>query len=200
MKIIGILGGVASGKSFVADCFRELGAATLDGDRIGHEVLRLPEVEQAARQRWGDEIFDAQGHIDRRKIADKVFAETEEASRELAFLESITHDRIGRRLADEAKSLAESGEYPAAILDAPVLLKAGWDHLCDSVVFVEAPEDIRRERAIARGWKEGEVARRERAQTPLIVKKNRSDAVIDNSADRGSTRRNVKDFWTLAVG
>ena len=199
MKIIGILGGVASGKSFVADCFRELGAATLDGDRIAHEILRLPEIEQAARKRWGETIFDEQGRIDRRQLAKKVFAEGEDASRELVFLESLTHDRIGQRLAAEADVLRESGDYQVVVIDAAVLLKAGWDHLCDYVVFVDVPEVVRQERAISRGWKQSEIARRERAQMPLDAKRERADTIIDNSESRESTRRQVREAWNSVV-
>jgi len=202
MKVIGILGGVASGKSFVADCFRELGAATLDGDRIGHEVLRTAEVEQAARDRWGDAIFDDEGHIDRRELAKAVFkdgANGQDASEELAFLESLTHERIGQRLAAEAEQLRQASGHPAAIIDAAVLLKAGWDHLCDSIIFVEVPEDIRKQRAVDRGWAPSELARREQSQLPLEAKRQRADTIIDNSQDRETTRRQVRQYWASMV-
>ena len=69
MKILGLLGGVASGKSLVARQLAELGAVVLDADRAGHEALRLPCVEEAARQRWGDAVFGPDGHIDRARLA-----------------------------------------------------------------------------------------------------------------------------------
>ncbi len=69
MKTLGLLGGVASGKSLVSKQLAEMGALLLDADRAGHEALRLPEIEAAARQRWGDAIFGNDGHIDRSRLA-----------------------------------------------------------------------------------------------------------------------------------
>ena len=71
MKILGLLGGVASGKSLVARQLAELGAVVLDADRAGHEALRLPCIEAAARERWGDVVFGPDGHVDRSKLAKK---------------------------------------------------------------------------------------------------------------------------------
>ena len=92
--VIGMMGGVASGKSFVARQLGQCGAAVIDADRLGHEVLRLPEIEAAARQRWGDEIFSTDGQIDRRRLAARVFAATPEGREDLRYLESLTHPRI----------------------------------------------------------------------------------------------------------
>ena len=85
--MIGLLGGVASGKSLVAQRLLDHGCGLLDGDRAGHNVLRLPEIEQAARQRWGDEIFAPDGHISRPSLAAIVFAPTPAGATELLHLE-----------------------------------------------------------------------------------------------------------------
>ena len=69
MHVIGLIGGVASGKSLVAAQLARLGAAVLDADRAGHEALRLPEIEAAARRRWGEAVFGADGHVDRARLA-----------------------------------------------------------------------------------------------------------------------------------
>ncbi len=199
MKIIGIVGGVASGKSFVAECFRELGAVALDGDRVGHEVLLLPEVEEAVHRRWGDPVFTEEGHIDRRQLGKIVFAEGEEGRRELEFLESLTHGRIGERLAAEADRLRQKDAVPAAIIDAPVLLKAGWDDICDEIVFVDTPLEQRLERAKTRGWDAEELDRRERAQLSLDTKRERASTVIDNSRSREETRQRVREYWERIV-
>ncbi|REJ70281.1 MAG: dephospho-CoA kinase [Planctomycetota bacterium] len=199
MKVIGLLGGVASGKSFVAECFRELGAATLDGDQLGHEVLRLAEVKAAARQRWGERIFGADGEIDRGRLSRVVFPAGESASDELDYLESLTHDRIGQRLAAEIDELRATGKTPAVVIDAALLLKAGWDHLCDEVIFVDVPEGKRRRRAEHRGWQEGEFARREQAQLPLAAKRQRASAVVDNGGSREATRQQVQSYWANRV-
>ena len=138
MHILGLLGGVASGKSLVAGQLERLGAGVLDADRAGHEVLRMPEVEQAARERWGEAVFRPDGHIDRHRLAAIVFAPPPKGSEERRFLEELTHPRIRRLLEKEANGLAAAG-FPAAVLDAPLLLEAGWDTLCHRLILVDAP-------------------------------------------------------------
>ena len=103
MKILGILGGVASGKSTVARQFAQLGAAVLDADRAGHEVLRLPEIEAAARRRWGEEAFGPDGRIDRQRLACIVFAPGPKGRREREFLEQLTHPEIARAIRRQAE-------------------------------------------------------------------------------------------------
>ena len=169
MKIIGLLGGVASGKSLVAEQFCKLGAGVLDGDRAGHEVLRLPEVKQLVRERWGQKVFTADGEVDRKSLGTIVFAPTPDGRRELEYLEKITHPRIGERLRQQAAELA-ARQVAAAILDAPVMLKAGWDAFCDHIVFVDSPQEIRRA-GPARGWRQEDIAARESVQEPLEVKR-----------------------------
>jgi len=128
MQVIGVLGGVASGKSLVARQLAELGAEVLDADRAGHEVLRSAEIEAAARRRWGEAIFGADGRIDRSRLGQIVFGPGADAQREREYLEQLTHPEIHRRLADEARRLQQSGTS-IAVLDAPLLLEAGWDRL-----------------------------------------------------------------------
>lgn len=191
---IGLLGGVASGKSLVAKQFCELGAGLLDGDRAGHEVLRLPEVKQLVRERWGEAVFSADGEVDRQKLGRIVFAVTTAGRRELAYLERITHPRIGERLRQQAAEMAAAGRA-VAVLDAPVMLKAGWDKLCDHIVFVDAPQPTRLARALARGWRQEDFAARESVQEPLDIKRRRADSVIDNSGNPEETLKQVKHLW-----
>ena len=159
--VIGITGGVASGKSFVARQLADCGAAVIDVDRLGHEVLRLPEIEQQARKRWDDEIFSTGGQIDRRRLAAKVFAATPEGREELRYLESLTHPRIREFLDERVERLLDGGEVSAIVIDAPLLVEAGWNEFCDKIVFVEAPRAVRLARALGRGWSEQDFAARE---------------------------------------
>jgi dephospho-CoA kinase len=198
MKVFGLVGGVASGKSLVAACFRELGALVLDGDRAGHEVLTEPEVIAQLRQRWGDDILNAAGGIDRRAVARIVFAPGKEDERR--FVESISHPRIEakfRRAIDEA---ARQGNVPAVILDAALLFDGGWVALCDVVIFVSAPREIRLKRALARGWSEADLVAREAVQLPLDEKRHKSGYVIDNSGTPAETRVQAAEFWRQYVG
>jgi len=199
MHTIGLLGGVASGKSLVAGYLAEMGAGVLDADRVGHEVLCSAEVKRAALRRWGEKILGRNGEIDRSKLARIVFGDSPACRRERKYLEELTHPEIRRRLARQAKSMARAGK-PAAILDAPLLLEAGWDKLCETLVFVEAPREQRLARAAARGWTHDDVAARERSQWPLERKRRRADAIIDNSASPSETRLQTERFWRRLMG
>lgn len=192
--VIGLVGGVASGKSFVADELARLGAVVLDADRAGHEVLRMPEVIAAARARWGDGVVDSSGQVNRQALAKIVFAPSEHGAAELAYLEQLTHPRIGDLLAERARAAA-AGVASAMVLDAPVMLKAGWDDLCDIIVYVDAPREVRLARAKSRGWTEEEFNRREAAQETVDVKRARADVIIDNSTSTDSTRAQISRFW-----
>lgn len=198
LRIIGLLGGVASGKSLVAEEFCRLGAGVLDADRAGHDVLREAEVKQALRNRFGDAVFDNQGEIHRGALARRVFGTGAESRENRAFLEQLTHPRIAERLEDQAEEMAKSGAR-VAILDAAVMLRAGWNSVCDCIVFVEAPDDVRLQRAVARGWTEEEFRAREAAQESLETKRGFADQVIDNSASAGYTRTQVERFWRFFV-
>jgi dephospho-CoA kinase len=194
MILIGILGGVASGKSEVSRRLRSLGAAVLDADRVGHAVLREAEVRQAVQRRWGEAVLDAAGEIDRRKVAEIVFAAAPESRAELTFLEQLTHPLIGQRLQEQLAELHREG-VRAAVLDAPVMLKAGWDRLCQRIVFVDAPREVRLARARQRGWTEADFAAREAAQEPLETKRSRADVTLDNSLTRQHLFAQVDRFW-----
>ena len=199
MQLIGLVGGIASGKSLVAQQFHSLGAEVLDADRVGHEVLRLPEISRAIRGHFGEQVFDATGQVDRKALGRIVFGPPPDGPRQLALLESITHPEIRRRLRIQVEELAERG-MPLVVLDAPVLLKAGWDQMCDALVFVDSPRDLRLSRAIERGWTPQEFAAREAAQESVEEKRRRAEFVVDNSADLGYTLGQVERLWRLLVG
>jgi dephospho-CoA kinase len=194
MKLIGLLGGVASGKSTVAELFRQLGAEVLDADRIGHEVLRMPAVRAAVGGRWGKDVIGPDGEVGRPALAKIVFAPPPQGPSELAELERITHPEIRRRLKAEVDEMARRGTK-VAILDAPVMLKAGWNELCDALVFVDSPADQRLARAVARGWSPAEFARREASQEPIEEKRRLADFVLDNSHDVSYIQAQVERCW-----
>jgi dephospho-CoA kinase len=199
MIIVGLVGGVACGKSFVAQNFQNLGAAVLDGDRVGHEVLNLPVVRLKLAQRWGEEVLTDGGGVNRPAVAEIVFGSGEESRRELEFLESCTHPEIERVLADRLRRMEKLGRFPVAVLDAAVMLKAGWDKLCDHVIFVEVPRPLRLKRALLRGLSEADFVAREAAQLPLEQKRARADIVIDNSGTPADVLGEVQKVWRLLV-
>lgn len=199
MHIIGILGGVASGKSLVTEQLACMGAGVLDADRAAHVVLKMPAIEQAVRKHWGPRVFGPDNRIDRRELARVVFAPPPGGPEQRKCLEQMTHPEIGRLLAAEAKQMEASGKV-AAILDAPLLLEAGWDSLCDRLLFVDAPWELRLARTRLRGWTREEFVARETAQESLDFKRRRADVVVDNSGSPEETRVQLQRFWASLVG
>ncbi|HID76486.1 MAG TPA: dephospho-CoA kinase [Planctomycetaceae bacterium] len=199
IHLIGLLGGVASGKSLVARELARLGAGLLDADRAGHEALGVERVKQAVRKHWGPGVFGADGEIDRARLSRIVFAAPPDGPRERRYLEQITHPEIGRILHRQAGEMASLG-VAVAVLDAPLLIEAGWDHCCDTLVFVDAPRELRLTRARKRGWSEEEFAAREEAQESLDVKRKRAHLILDNSGSVEQVRAQVERFWRTLVG
>lgn len=195
--MIGLVGGVASGKSFVAAELVRRGAVAVDADRAGHEVLRQPEVIEDVRRCWGESVLDADGQVDRRALARIVFAPPPDGPLELARLERLTHPLIRARLADEIAQVRRQGQAAAIVLDAPVMLKAGWDRFCDHLLMVECDQAVRRSRAAARGWTAEEFARREAAQESLDRKRGAADLVMDNSGTPPQTSLEIDRLWPL---
>jgi dephospho-CoA kinase len=194
MLVVGLIGGIGSGKSQAAQMLRDLGATVLDADAIGHQVLRQGEVIDALVRRFGERILTPQGEISRRDLAKIVFAPGHEADRR--FLEQLTHPRIGQRLKEALAELEASWDPPpVVVLDAALLLEAGWDRYCDKILFIDAPRDLRLERAVARGWSAEQFSAREAAQWPLEEKRRRAQIVIRNARTLENLRQVLRLTW-----
>lgn len=199
MKTIGIIGGVASGKSAVAKRLEELGAAVLDADAVGHEVLGQPNVKTAIRRRFDDGVFDEAGEIIRGEVARIVFEASPAGEQALADLEAIVHPEIGARMREKIEEMERVGNFPAVVLDAAVLLKAGWAPICDMILFIDVPREIRIQRAKSRGWSPEQLDARDARQTPIEKKRAAADVVIDNSGDLANTLAQVDRFWHSSI-
>jgi len=188
--VIGISGGIGSGKSFVAALFGEFGGLVIGSDQQVSQVYAAPEVRRILRQWWGDEVITPAGDINRRLIATKIFADPAARRR----LEELLHPRVAA-LRDAAMAAAsDNSNVVAYIWDTPLLYETGLDAECDAVVFVDAPVEQRLQRVRQRrNWDEAELARRENSQWPLDRKKDLADYVISNTADAGFARDQVKD-------
>ena len=194
--VIGLVGGVGSGKSTIARMFAELGAAVIDSDRLGHEQLQRPEVLDQLRQWWGPQVVTAAGVANRPAISRIVFNDAAELTR----LEALLHPLIDDRRKELLVGLERDPAVKAVILDAPKLLEAGLRGVCDRVVFVEAPRDQRLRRvAEARGWSEDELNRRENLQFSLDKKRAMSDDVIVNHSDIEALRREVEQVFSAIL-
>ena len=194
MLVIGIVGGVASGKSIVSRLLGDLGALVVDADRLGHEVLEEPEVIALVRNTWGNRVLDSCGRVNRAALGRVVFEPSEKGLRDLAVLEEITHPRISEKLRAAIERAARQG-YSAVVLDAAVMFKAGWDVYCDKLIFVDAPYPDRLARCRDRGWREEEFRTREAAQCSLDAKRDRADFVINNSSTVDKITEQTKKLW-----
>jgi dephospho-CoA kinase len=177
VPVIGLVGGVGSGKTAVAASFARLGCVVSDSDAAVRQVLGRKEVVDELVGWWGPGILDDQGGIDRKKVADKVFAEPFERRRLEALIHPLVRENRGV-LIGRAREQHAGG----VIVDAPLLFEAGVDAECDAIVFVEATFAARLGRVQeGRGWDQAELERREKAQMPLDEKRRRSDHVLTNN-------------------
>jgi dephospho-CoA kinase len=164
-------------------------------------VLLDPAVKRAIRERWGDEVFDADGQVDRRRLAAVVFAGLPHRREELDHLEQLTHPRIWQCLRETLDRMARTGTSSVLVLDAALLLEAGWDRFCDKILFVETPRCLRLQRAEQRGWTTAGFEAREAAQASVESKRIRADIVIDNSSTPEHTYEQLETAWRrLASG
>ncbi|MEZ5964960.1 MAG: dephospho-CoA kinase [Planctomycetota bacterium] len=182
--VIGLLGGVASGKSTVARMFAERGFVVLDADQEARQVTAEPGVVAAIVARFGAAVAPA-GLLDRAALAKIVFADATAR----ADLEAIVHPAVRARLTERLDSALADGH--SVLLDVPLLLEGGLIARCDTCVFVDASEPVRRARARARGWDDAELARREAAQTDLSVKRARCPHRISTHGNFEDVRRQV---------
>lgn len=186
--VIGLLGGVAAGKSTIAGLFAEHGLEVIDADRKAREVVRRAEILAGLRNRFGSDILTATGELDRQRLAAVAFSD-EAARRDL---EAITHPAIRASIIlDLERALAEG---TSVVLDVPLLAEGGLIEHCDFAVFVEAPDALRKRRAAARGWDEDELRRRDAAQESAQVKMKRADFRIDNSRSLEESRAQVAEI------
>jgi len=173
--IIGLTGGIGSGKTYVAGIFKGLGARIIDADGIAHKVIDQPTVRNALIRWYGRDILDKNGRIIRRKVAQVVFAEAKDICR----LNRLTHPYIRKEILKQVKRASSS----VVVIDAPLLLESNLDKLCNYVVFIRTPDKLRLKRIMtSRGWTIAELRRRVRYQMPLSGKKSMANFVIDNKS------------------
>ena len=175
--VIGIVGGIGAGKSTAAAAFARRGGYAINADALGHQALARPEVTRQLVARWGERVLNPDSTPNRRAIAGIVFHDAAERKA----LEGVVFPYIGEAVREEiAKGVADPA-VRFVVLDAAVMLEAGWNGVCDRVVYVEAPRDVRLARLAARsGWTPEQVAAREAAQMPAAEKAAQADAVVVN--------------------
>ncbi len=190
--IIGLAGGIGSGKSTVARVFESLGCMVIDSDKLSKEAMAREDVRETLRQWWGDEVLGADGQVDRRAVAKIVFSDPKERER----LEGLIHPLIAQARAKKIEDARNAG-VDAVVVDAPLLFEAGLDKQVDAVVFVDCPFETRLERVkTTRGWDEEELRLREKAQLGVEHKRQRSDYEVVNMGGPDDLRCQVSQILT----
>jgi dephospho-CoA kinase len=190
--VIGLLGGIGSGKSTVAAELAKLGCCVVDADRIGHELLDELSVQRKIRRRWGKEVFGPNGKVDRAALGRVVFGQ----ARELAALNAIAHPLIRRRIIQQVGQFQRRKGCQAIVIDAALLLETDWHELCTHLVFVRAPASARAGRVRReRGWGRQEWRDREKSQKALDIKTARAEYIVDNSSSVSCLREQVRSVF-----
>ncbi|MFZ4079878.1 MAG: dephospho-CoA kinase [Pirellula sp.] len=180
--VLGITGGIASGKSQVTEILESHGALVIDADRIGHQVLEDHAVQTLLVRQFGQSVLSQEAKsVDRKRVAELVFGDTPQAIQRRRALEAITHPPIRARIRQQLDEALRSATLRWIVLDVPLLLESGWDKSCDAVWFVDAPQDIRLQRVLVRGWTREHFLAREASQWSVDRKRSRATHVISNS-------------------
>src|SRR5215831_1944618 len=188
--MVGLTGGIGSGKSTVAALLTERGAIVIDADAIAREVVE-PGTPTLAKlvERFGPEILAADGSLDRAALAQRAFV-TDEAKKEL---EAITHPAIGEEF---LRRVAEAPENGVVVHDVPLLVESTRGFKYDAVVVVEAPLDVRLDRLEARGVPRDDAQRRIALQASDEDRRKVATWVVDNSGSFGDVERQLDAIWS----
>jgi len=184
-RFVGLTGGIGAGKSKALAAFERLGAATLSTDRVAHDLLEDDEVRAALVDRWGEEVAPG-GAVDRDRVSSIVFNDRGE----LAWLESVTHPRVGAHVYEWRQNLAP--EVPVAVVEVPLLFEAAMEDAFDATVAVVADDELRDGRLRERG--QGGLAGREERQLDQAEKERRADHVIRNDASLDELESEVREL------
>lgn len=193
MKIIGLTGNIASGKTEVAKIFKELGAKIIDADKIAREVVDPGEVAwQDIVEEFGSDILNPDGSIDRKKLGQIVFSD--DTKREQ--LNRITHPRISTKIRDLIKDYKRENVKIIIIEAALIVEKGGLLYLIDELIVVSTDAETQIERIMKRdGLRRDEALSRMESQMPVSEKAKHATFVIDNSGSLAETRKQVEEVW-----
>jgi dephospho-CoA kinase len=193
--VIGILGGIGSGKSAVAAEFAKLGCKVIDADKIAHELLDEPRVKEKIIGIFGRAILDSEGKIDREKLAEVVF---DDADR-LSSLNRIIHPLVLQRAEELIEKYHRQKQVKAIVLDMPLLMEVGWLKRCDRLIFVDCRQKLRLDRAKKMGFDKNQVKIRENFQISLDNKANVADNTINNNSDFSALAKQVTGIFSYVV-
>ncbi|MBA7512528.1 Dephospho-CoA kinase [subsurface metagenome] len=192
MKVIGLTGGIGSGKSTVSQFLAELGAVILNADEVGHEAFKPDtEIWRKVVAAFGRQIVTPDGNIDRKKLGNIVFSNPESLSR----LNQIMHPRMYALVKAQLEGYRRQG-VGVVVLEAPLLLEAGWTSLVDEVWVTTAPEATVLKRLRERtGMSQAESLTRIRSQLPSEERVRQANVVINTDCDPDELKAKVKELW-----
>jgi len=191
--IAGLTGGIATGKSTVSKILKEAGAVIVDADLIAHEVVEKgTPAWKRIRDEFGDQILLDDEEIDRDKLGDIVFNDSEKKE----LLNGIVHPAVFHEIGERIKKIEQDSPDAVVILDVPLLIEAGMQDGFTDVILVYIPEEMQVKRLMKRdNFSEQDALARIRSQMPIDEKKNIVDIVIDNSDDLENTGRQALDVY-----
>lgn len=197
IPVIGIVGSMGSGKSTVARIFGKLGCAVIDADAIAHELLDTPEVKDIIAREYGDGVFGPDGRIDRKALARVVFGNPDK----LARLNSIIHPRALERTEHVVAEVRRENLAKAIVIDAPLLMEAGWHVKCDIIVFVDADRELCIDRVHRRaGLSREQFEAREKSQISLDKKAGLAYYIVNNNSDLSALEGQVGSVFSRISG
>ena len=196
MKVIGLTGGIGSGKSTVAQFLEELGAVFMDLDKVGHEVLKQEEVREMLVSEFGRDILASDGEIDRARLGRLVFNDPEKLSR----LNTITHPAIDKTTSDRLEDYRQKGTR-VAVLEAAAILEAGRGQVFDEIWVTIAPEEVALDRLAGRaGFSREEAEERLRSQLSNEERIRQADVVIGTDCTLDELKERVAAEWHKLLG
>ena len=193
--IIGVIGGIGSGKSTVAAEFAKLGCKVVDADRIAHALLDEPDIREKVVGLFGQTVLDSSGQINRWKLADAAFAD----NLMLESLNRIIHPTVLQRTEELIEKFQSQNQVKAIVLDMPLLVEVGWHKRCDKLIFVDSEKKLRLERAKKMGFNENQVKIRENFQISLDNKANLADNTIENNSDFSAIAKQVTGIFSYIM-
>ena len=194
--VIGIVGGIGSGKSTVAAEFAKLGCKTIDADKIAHELLERNPVKEKIVASFGQAVLDSAGKIDHSKLADIAFSD----AGKLSTLNKIIHPFVLRRAEELIKQYNCQNQVKAIVLDMPLLMEVGWAKRCDKLIFIDCRPQLRVERAKKIAiFNENQQKIRENFQISLDNKADTADNIIDNNSGFSELTEQVVDMFSCIM-
>jgi dephospho-CoA kinase len=196
MIVIGLTGGIGTGKSTVVDILRQLGATAIDADVVGHEVYAAGTAGfGAVVEAFGPGVVGVDGEVDRTVLGKLVFAD----ERAMARLNGLVHPLIREAVSERLRGLKEAGAA-VVVLEAAILLEAGWTDLVDEVWVVDAPASAVMDRLAPRfGGDEGAVEARIRSQMSSGERREAADAIIENNGSLDQLRGQIEQVFNKRI-